>query len=79
MGELLGVLALNGLFVLMAQHGLEYPQFYVRLYGAISPEKSHHCRETESGRFQCRATPQPCGPYSSERPRGDTATAAVRA
>ena len=34
-GDLIGVLALNGLFVLMAQHRLEYPQFYVRLYGAF--------------------------------------------
>lgn len=33
LGSLLGMLALNGLFVLMTSHGLEYPQFYVRLYG----------------------------------------------
>ena len=35
LGSLLGILALNGLFILMTQHGLEYPAFYVRLYGAI--------------------------------------------
>ena len=34
LGAMLGMLALNGLFLLMTQHGLEYPQFYVRLYGA---------------------------------------------
>lgn len=34
LGSLLGILALNGLFILMTQHGLEYPSFYVRLYGA---------------------------------------------
>ena len=36
LGSLLGMLALNGLFVLMTSHGLEYPQFYVRLYGVTS-------------------------------------------
>ncbi len=34
LGAMLGMLALNGMFLLMTQHGLEYPQFYVRLYGA---------------------------------------------
>jgi U3 small nucleolar RNA-associated protein 19 len=34
LGSLLGMLALNGMFLLMTQHGLEYAQFYVRLYGA---------------------------------------------
>ena len=34
LGSMLGMLALNGLFVLMTQHGLEYVQFYSRLYGA---------------------------------------------
>jgi hypothetical protein len=34
LGSMLGMLALNGLFVLMTQHGLEYVQFYTRLYGA---------------------------------------------
>ncbi len=35
LGSMLGMLALNGLFLLMTQHGLEYVQFYVRLYGAL--------------------------------------------
>ncbi len=35
LGSMLGMLALNGLFLLMTQHGLEYVQFYVRLYGAF--------------------------------------------
>ena len=34
LSSMLGMLALNGLFVLMTQHGLEYVQFYTRLYGA---------------------------------------------
>ena len=41
MGQLVGVLALNGLFLLMTQHGLEYPQFYVRLYGLLQPGVLH--------------------------------------
>jgi hypothetical protein len=34
-GGLLGVLALNGLFLLVTQHGLEYPRFYQRLYSLL--------------------------------------------
>jgi U3 small nucleolar RNA-associated protein 19 len=37
LGSLLGALALNGLFVLMTCHGLEYPQFYTRLYALLEP------------------------------------------
>lgn len=33
-----GMLALNGLFTLVTRHGLEYPAFYARLYGLITPE-----------------------------------------
>eukprot|EP00339_Tiarina_fusa_P001079 CAMPEP_0117052680 /NCGR_PEP_ID=MMETSP0472-20121206/36421_1 /TAXON_ID=693140 ORGANISM="Tiarina fusus, Strain LIS" /NCGR_SAMPLE_ID=MMETSP0472 /ASSEMBLY_ACC=CAM_ASM_000603 /LENGTH=543 /DNA_ID=CAMNT_0004767413 /DNA_START=23 /DNA_END=1654 /DNA_ORIENTATION=+ len=32
-----GVLALNGLFMLITDHGLEYPDFYKQLYRLISP------------------------------------------
>jgi U3 small nucleolar RNA-associated protein 19 len=38
LGAMLGMLALNGMFLLMTQHGLEYAQFYVRLYGACGLE-----------------------------------------
>jgi U3 small nucleolar RNA-associated protein 19 len=34
-GGLDGMLALNGLFVLVTRHGLEYPRFYTRLYGLL--------------------------------------------
>lgn len=37
-GGLLGVLALNGIFVLVTRHGLEYPHFYARLYALLTPE-----------------------------------------
>jgi U3 small nucleolar RNA-associated protein 19 len=36
LGGLLGVLALNGLFVRVTQYGLEYPQFYARLYNLLT-------------------------------------------
>ncbi|MEW5302980.1 MAG: hypothetical protein WDW36_005713 [Sanguina aurantia] len=36
-GGLVGMLALNGLFVLVTQHGLEYPQFFSRLYQLLQP------------------------------------------
>lgn len=36
-GGLEGMLALNGIFTLVTRHGLEYPAFYARLYGLISP------------------------------------------
>jgi hypothetical protein len=34
-GGLLGILALNGLFLLVTRHGLEYPRFYQRLYSLL--------------------------------------------
>lgn len=37
-GGLVGMLALNGLFLLVTRHGLEYPGFYQRLYGLITAE-----------------------------------------
>lgn len=35
-GGLTGLLALNGLFVLVTKHGLEYPSFYSRLYSLLT-------------------------------------------
>lgn len=32
------MLALNGIFILVTQHGLEYPKFYERLYGLVTPD-----------------------------------------
>lgn len=32
---LVAMLALNGIFVLVTKHGLEYPHFYRRLYGLL--------------------------------------------
>ena len=40
-GGLDGMLALNGIFVLMTKHGLEYPAFYAKLYGLLTPEAFH--------------------------------------
>jgi U3 small nucleolar RNA-associated protein 19 len=37
-GGLDGMLALNGIFILVTQHGLEYPKFYERLYGLFTPD-----------------------------------------
>lgn len=37
-GGLEGMLALNGIFTLVTRHGLEYPAFYKRLYGLLTPE-----------------------------------------
>ena len=36
-GGLPGMLALHGLFALVTRHGLEYPRFYARLYGLLTP------------------------------------------
>lgn len=30
-------MALSGLFILMTQHGLEYPNFYDKLYALLEP------------------------------------------
>ena len=35
------MLALNGIFVLMTQHALEYPQFYNRLYQLLDASAFH--------------------------------------
>ena len=35
--SMIGMLALDGLFVLMTEYGLEYPNFYAQLYKLISP------------------------------------------
>ena len=34
-GGMLGMLALNGIFTLVTKHGLEYPNFYARLYALL--------------------------------------------
>lgn len=31
------MMALSGLFILMTQHGLEYPKFYEKLYALLTP------------------------------------------
>ncbi|CAN6446561.1 unnamed protein product [Victoria cruziana] len=36
-GGVVGVMALSSLFVLMTQHGLEYPRFYEKLYALLVP------------------------------------------
>lgn len=35
---IIGMLALNGLFILVTQHGLEYPSFYQRLYQLMTAD-----------------------------------------
>eukprot|EP00892_Ulva_mutabilis_P007570 jgi/Ulvmu1/5185/UM021_0202.1 len=37
-GGLVGILALQGLFLLVTQHGLEHPDFYKRLYALLTPQ-----------------------------------------
>lgn len=37
-GGMDGMLALNGIFILVTQHGLEYPKFYERLYGLLNQD-----------------------------------------
>ena len=40
-GGAVSMLAMHGLFILMAKHGLEYPQFYPRLYSLMKPAIFH--------------------------------------
>ena len=40
-GGAASMLAMHGLFVLMSKHGLEYPQFYQRLYALMTPSIFH--------------------------------------
>lgn len=40
-GGLSGMLALNGIFLLVTRHGLEYPRFYARLYQLLTPDAFH--------------------------------------
>jgi len=35
-GGVISVMALSGLFVLMTKHGLEYPNFYEKLYALLN-------------------------------------------
>ncbi|KAK9861260.1 hypothetical protein WJX84_003568 [Apatococcus fuscideae] len=37
-GGLTGMLALHGIFILVTQHGLEYPHFFRRLYALLTPD-----------------------------------------
>lgn len=36
-GGVVSVMALSSLFILMTQHGLEYPNFYEKLYALLQP------------------------------------------
>ncbi|KAK9051877.1 hypothetical protein SSX86_028505 [Deinandra increscens subsp. villosa] len=36
-GGVISVMALSGLFILMTEHGLEYPNLYVKLYALLKP------------------------------------------
>ncbi|KAH7836089.1 hypothetical protein Vadar_032605 [Vaccinium darrowii] len=36
-GGVISVMALNSLYILMTQHGLEYPNFYEKLYALLAP------------------------------------------
>lgn len=40
-GGAVSMLAMHGLFILMAKHGLEYPEFYPRLYALMKPSIFH--------------------------------------
>lgn len=40
-GGVVALLALDGLFVLMTEHNLDYPDFYPRLYRLLSPQLLH--------------------------------------
>ncbi|GAA5821486.1 hypothetical protein JCM3770_000595, partial [Rhodotorula araucariae] len=40
-GGTIGILALNGLFTLMQKHGLEYPDFYTKLYSLLDRSVLH--------------------------------------
>jgi U3 small nucleolar RNA-associated protein 19 len=40
-GGVVGLLALNGLFVLMAKHNLDYPKFYPKLFAYCTPSVFH--------------------------------------
>jgi len=43
-GGMMGMLALNSIFLLVTRHGLEYPKFYEQLYSLLTPDslKSKH-------------------------------------
>ena len=40
-GGSISLLSLNGVFILMTQHDLEYPDFYTKLYNLCTPELLH--------------------------------------
>ena len=45
------MLALNGLFILVTKHGLEYPAFYRRLYGLLTLDTFQVCAVTKDDRL----------------------------
>eukprot|EP01063_Lacrimia_lanifica_P009249 TRINITY_DN16257_c0_g1_i1.p1 TRINITY_DN16257_c0_g1~~TRINITY_DN16257_c0_g1_i1.p1 ORF type:complete len:490 (+),score=226.32 TRINITY_DN16257_c0_g1_i1:72-1541(+) len=47
-GGLAGILALNSLFILMIEHGLEFPAFFEKLYQLLTPDV---CVMKQRGRF----------------------------
>lgn len=40
-GGVIGLLALNGLFILISQYNLDYPEFYTKLYNMLDPGIFH--------------------------------------
>ncbi|KAJ0655888.1 putative nucleolar complex protein [Helianthus annuus] len=36
-GGVISIMALSSLFILMTEHGFEYPNFYVKLYALLQP------------------------------------------
>lgn len=40
-GGVISLLSLNGLFLLMQDYNLEYPEFYPRLYALLQPQVFH--------------------------------------
>jgi hypothetical protein len=40
-GGVISLLSLNGLFLLMQEYNLEYPEFYPRLYALLKPNVFH--------------------------------------
>jgi len=60
-GGLIGMLALNGIFVLVTQHGLEYPKFYTRLYALLEPDAFQVRRSLAREHCHCWVQQVPVG------------------
>ena len=59
-GGMVGMLALNGIFTLVTKHGLEYPNFYARLYALL--QVSANC--CDRNQFYCpKLHGMQCLPY----------------